>query len=73
MYSKDPAVDSEDPVWSKSSFLPSGCSLTLSKSKLHSNKICEKDSEEYMADLETVLSKAWAIWQMELRATSYFF
>lgn len=74
MYSKDLNADSENLVWSRSSSLPSGCILTLSKNKLLTNKICKKDWEEYMAHLEnSPRNKVWAIWQMELEVIFCFF
>lgn len=74
MYSKDLNADSENLVWSRSSSLPSGCILTLSKDKLLTNKICKKDWEEYIAHLEnSPRNKVWAIWQMDLGVIDFFF
>lgn len=73
MYSKDLNADSENLVWSRSSSLPSGCILTLSKDKLLTNKICKKDWEEYIAHLEnSPRNKVWAIWQMDLGVIDFF-
>lgn len=52
VYSKELAADSENPVWSESSFLSSSCNLMFSKSKLHGYKIGEKKSE-YLAEPES--------------------